>query len=160
MQPCTQTRLAIYRLLGVIPKIPPCAKRVPCSFVHLNLQHQDSLKKKKKVKERRKSPSPKSPKPSLPVISRPIAALAASKFNTNDAHNLSQAVKISSSPLRIRRTEWADKQKMQRSCSVDALNEIDAEEEQEVTSPGTPEIKIRRCSTEASGINWLHSMFA
>lgn len=88
-----------------------------------------------------------------PVISRPIAALAASKFDT-DSHELSQqAVRISSSPLRIRRSEWAWKERMQRSCSVDALNEIDTEEEEEeeeVTSPGTPDIKIRRCSTEVS----------
>lgn len=48
---------------------------------------------------------------------------------------------------------------MQRSCSVDALDEIGTEEEEdeeeEVTSPSTPEIKIRRCSTEVSELRML-----
>lgn len=137
-----------------------CAKRDVQLFL-INLQHQDLLKKKKKpskVKERKSSA--KSPKPSSPLISRPIAALAASKFNSNDAHELSQVVKISSSPLRIRRREWADKQRVQRSCSLDALDMIGAKEEQEVTSSHTPDIKIRRCSTEASGIGCIHLQYS
>jgi hypothetical protein len=58
-------------------------------------------------------------------------------------------VKITSSPLRLKRTEWVDKQRMQRSVSLDDLDNIDAAEE-ELVQPDTPKIEIRRCSTEAS----------
>lgn len=112
-----------------------------------------SLKKKKpkdKVKERHKLPASKAS--SSPVISRPIAALAASKLDSGNAHDLSGGVKISSSPLRLRRLEWSRKERLQRSCSLDALDDIDIieAEGEEVASPQTPGIEIRRCSSEAS----------
>ena len=76
--------------------------------------------------------------------------LAATKLDS--AHELSGDVKISSS-LRVRRLEWSRKERLQRSCSVDGLDNIgivEEKKEEEVTSPQTPGIEIRRCSTEAS----------
>lgn len=112
-----------------------------------------------KIKDRHKFP--------LPVISRPI--IVPGKLDSNEIQDLSQlAVKIESSPITMKRMDWAQKQRLQRSCSVDALDEMDNYDEEILSpntprtpgtpgtpgtpdsTPGTPEIHLRRCSTEAS----------
>lgn len=76
------------------------------------------------------------------------AAMASSKLDSNDAQELNRGVKVNTSPLTRRRVDWSSR--MQRSCSVDALNQIDDDTPLKPVGEQTPELQMRRCSTEAS----------
>lgn len=136
-------------------------------FLALNLKEESAAVSPKKGKKSKGQKTAKDHKGSPLVSHHIIAAVAAStsRFDSsNQSQELSKCMRISSSPLKIKQENWAQKERLQRSCSLDALNVIEspvvgAQTGHDGNGGGgggdddggdTPEVRIRRCSTEAS----------
>ena len=98
-----------------------------CKELHGSL----TKKKEKKIK------GPKIPRPESPLV-------VSKKKPSASPASISKNVLVTTSPIKTKRANWAGR--MQRSCSVDALNEIDDGEAREKIR--TEAVGIRRTSTE------------
>lgn len=120
-------------------------------FCNFSQEHHSPVSPKKGKKS--KHPKPPKDHRNSPLLSRQIiaAAAAAKKLDSTEAPEFQSPVNVEpSSPLRIKRRNWATKELLTRSCSVDGLDDLAGEKESKRKSHHAPEFNIRRCSTEVN----------
>ena len=79
-----------------------------------------------------------------------MVASKTTKLDSNERHDLSKEIKVNTSSLEAKQKNWATQGRLQRSCSLDALDQLDGNNTDEKPKCESIQVPLRRSSREAS----------